>query len=254
MDQLLDALEIKSAAARAIARVGIPVLFVVSMLCVAIAEALAEEQLPQSPFLPPVWVACVWSLWTVWHSILFPRGRRHILQQRRRPYRAAFMTHIYFGITIAIAQMIRPIFNGEVLSNYIAIFFIPPVGWNGWVTLLIGNTLCVGGGMLFVWAWQTIGVANAGFVPEFVRERSFVPLRVGPYGRIRHPLFWAGIYFSIGCAFLADTAASYMIAAVNLSYGLLYNKLEDRRLIEVFGNKYSSYASSVPAVIPVLRD
>jgi hypothetical protein len=41
------------------------------------------------------------------------------------------------------------------------------------------------------------------------------------------------------------------VAAVNTSYGLLYNRLEDRRLGIVFGDRYGRYAEEVPGIVPV---
>jgi protein-S-isoprenylcysteine O-methyltransferase Ste14 len=249
VDELLDALEIHGAKSRHIARIGIPILFAGSMLAIAFAQAIFEFKLLPGPWWPVLGVAWVWLLWTGWHSVLFGKSRRVFIETKTHPYSAAFIASIFPGITIGFSQMLRPLLNGEVIANYKSVFLAGPDGAFEWFTFLFGNTLCVGSCMLFVWAWQTIGLANAGFVPEFVRAQ-FVPVQTGPYAHIRHPLFWSGIYFSLGLAFLGNTPVGYAIAVVNAVYGLIYNVLEDRRLIGIFGEQYATYARAVHPYIP----
>jgi protein-S-isoprenylcysteine O-methyltransferase Ste14 len=70
----------------------------------------------------------------------------------------------------------------------------------------------------------------------------------GIYRVFQHPLFWAGILFSLGLALVTLTPTSLAIAAVNVLYGFVYNGLENRRLRRVFGGAYAAYAARVPGV------
>lgn len=117
------------------------------------------------------------------------------------------------------------------------------------LTLGVGCLVSMAALALFLGAWRTLGAARVGFVAEFIRPESLSPLRRGPYRRVRHPLFWSGIGVSWAAALLCGTATGFEIAAVNTLYGLAYNRLEDRRLIGVFGDRYASYAREVPRIL-----
>jgi protein-S-isoprenylcysteine O-methyltransferase Ste14 len=44
--------------------------------------------------------------------------------------------------------------------------------------------------------------------------------------------------------------AAFAVAALNTAYGVVYNAIEDRRLVRLFGNRYGDYVSEVPHIVP----
>jgi len=250
-DALIDALGVEVGGLRPLLPLGIVALFAAGTLAVALGQA-AVEFLVGRRWVPVAICAALWAAWTYWHSVLFGRHRARLLAASRQPYGVAFVQDILPGVCIGFSQMVRPVLNGALFAD----------AWADPRQVLPTNLPLAAGGILltglaatvFLHAMRTIGVANAGFVPEFVAVERFRPIRRGIYGRIRHPLFWAGIFGSLGSALILQHPASLGIAATTLVYGLVYNELEDRRLTGVFGRSYADYAHEVPRCLPALSE
>jgi protein-S-isoprenylcysteine O-methyltransferase Ste14 len=201
----------------------------------ALAEAAVELLLG----LPP-WVifGAVWLVWTAWHSWWFPRRRLQYLAREQNAYRRAFVLDIYPWVSVGFSQMWRPLLNGNVLGDVLAgRFRIEPV------TTVVGLTLCFSALVVIIQAIRTIGIHNAAFLREFVDVQSFVPIERGIYSKVMHPLFFSGIAYSCGLAIAVNNPTAYVIAGLNLAYGVLYVPLENRRLRRVFGQPYERYRS-----------
>jgi protein-S-isoprenylcysteine O-methyltransferase Ste14 len=229
--------------------------FALAMPLLALGQALVERHFVAgskgAALLTPALSTCfVWALWTHWHSVLFPQHRSYYLRTSAQPYRSAFLRDIFPGVSIGFAQMLRPLLNGSVLAERTRQLAVFP---DGVPLAVLGGAVFVLSGWLFFAAMRTLGVARAGFVPEFLPTHAFEPERAGIYGRLRHPLFWSGVGISLGLALIVQHAAAYGVAAANLLYGFLYNELEDRRLICIFSTRYASYAERVPRCLPALR-
>ena len=219
--------------------------FEVTIIGFAIIQAFAERAVGWSPI---VLFTAVWIVWTWWHSWLFPRRRLRCLARFKNPYRRAFGTDIYPWVSIGFSQMWRPLINGDtlerLLSGHLKLSLIP---------VTIGLSICFVSLGIIVLAIQTIGIHNASFLREFVEPNAFAPVQTGIYGAVMHPLFWSGIAYSCGLAIAMWRPVAILIAVLNIAYGLLYIRLENRRLSRVFGTSYDSYRSQVDSVIPWRR-
>jgi protein-S-isoprenylcysteine O-methyltransferase Ste14 len=216
--------------------------FEVSFVVLASGQAYLEYRFGLSPVAVLVGV---WVVWTLWHSLFFPRRRERYLAYAQRPYRSAFVGDIYPWVTLGFAQMWRPLFNGDELARILAggpLLHATPAA------LTAGLTLCIFALLIMVRAIRTIGIARAAFLAEFEATEDFVPVESVIYRAFKHPLFWSGILFSFGLALIASTSLAFTLAAINGCYGLLYGRLEDRRLAQVFGDTYTTYAERVPGV------
>jgi protein-S-isoprenylcysteine O-methyltransferase Ste14 len=250
MGDLLDCLGVSGPWSRPVTSGSIWVGFGTAMVGVAAAQALVEWAVGASTTTVASEVAAVWAAWTVWHSYVFEQHRqRYLASDLQFPYRRAFMTDIFPGITIGFSQMLRPAWNGINLHEGL----FPRVAGTpaGVAEQAAGLLVFAAAFALFTGAWRTLGAARVGFASEFVGASDFTPLRRGPYGQVRHPLFWAGVGVSWSLALLTRTKTSAVVALINTGYGLLYNSLEDRRLRTVFGERYGRYSREVPRIVPV---
>jgi len=250
MNELLDALGLRHEVLRRLTGLAIWAFFAVSMVVFAAAQAVAERAAGISGAGTVVLVIAVWIGWTYWHSVLFGRHRQKYVARLSTPYRRAFVVDLIPGLTISFSQMLRPALNGANLRDRDALLRLPDDGATlaRWAA---GGLLLLLAFVLFESAWLTLGTARVGFVPEFVQPETFTPLRKGPYGHVRHPLFWSGIIFSAALALLCNTGVAAAVAVVNGIYGVVYNMLEDRRLQQVFGDRYATYARGLPHIVPV---
>ena len=117
MPDLLDALGVRGARRRQLIAVSIWISFGLAMVGVAAGQAVIEDALDASTAAVCLTVATVWLGWTYWHSVAFERHRRAYLGRGMAfPYRRAFLTDIFPGITIGFSQMLRPAWNGVNLA------------------------------------------------------------------------------------------------------------------------------------------
>lgn len=213
-------------------------------VAVTLSAALAAEVVPSVLPVPfAAWHAALWLCWLSWHSLLFPRARRHALSRRRdRAYRAVFPTHIVPGVSIGVALMggagLHALLNGSSLAS-------PALVAVALAVVCAGSTMLAAG-------FAAIGFASAGFLFEYVESSEPIVAR-GIYRYVRHPLFLGGVIASVGAALAFANGAALEGAAVNLIVLPLYRRLEDARLSGVFGESYASYIRDVAAYIPTER-
>lgn len=194
------------------------------------------------------WTLAVWSLWTLWHSVLFERNRTRYLRETVYPYRRAFVFNIVPGAAVAIAQMWRPLLNAETATIILAENGVLPPFSNP--KAVLGVTICVVAVALLTSSIHSLGPADAAFLSEYVETEKFVPVESGIYATSRHPMFWSGVLFSAGLSLWLQTQEAYLLAGANCAYALIYNVLEDRRLLRVFGHSYALYKARVPTRVP----
>ena len=112
-----------------------------------------------------------------------------------------------------------------------------------------GITLLLSGELIRMWA-----VSYAG---GETRTRNVGATRLctsGPYAFVRNPLYAGNMLMYLGIVFIAGAASVLLMAATTFSFFLiqysLIISLEEERLDELFGQKYSLYKENVPAIFP----
>jgi len=88
-------------------------------------------------------------------------------------------------------------------------------------------------------------------LPEFAPDRSPGNLMTtGLYARVRHPRYVAVILGVLAAAMFANYLAGYVCLVLSWLGILLVVRLEERELLERFGEPYARYRESVPAFVP----
>ncbi len=72
----------------------------------------------------------------------------------------------------------------------------------------------------------------------------------GIYARIRHPRYLELIIGFFGYAFFANYLATYLVAVLSIAWAVLLVRVEERELIERFGDAYVRYRERTPRFIP----
>jgi protein-S-isoprenylcysteine O-methyltransferase Ste14 len=131
--------------------------------------------------------------------------------------------------------------------------FLPP-GWPDSVAPFLpalGAVLAVLGGIVAVWAWQTLGQRNAASPFPVPREGARL-VEAGPYAYVRHPIYAAGLVFFTGFTLATSPAAFVPLLALAI---LWRNKaqLEEEYLARQY-REYREYREDVQgAFVPSLR-
>lgn len=197
---------------------------------------------PMSDLAHLIAVALVWALYGLLHSWLAGTNMKDRVA-RRWP---------------GLAPAYRLLYNAQAVA-----LLIPPL-WLTWA---------YSGPVLWHWpvwiSWPAAGVAVVGYLwslrwydgMDFVGVRQWRArhggagwcdsLSLSPLHRyVRHP------WYSLGLLFLwtRDLNAAWLIATLAISlYLVIGSRLEDRKLIAVFGEPYRRYAARVPGLLPSFR-
>ena len=75
----------------------------------------------------------------------------------------------------------------------------------------------------------------------------------GIYGRIRHPRYIQLALAFFAYALLGNYLAVYVVFAVSLLWVLMVARVEEKELLERFGDEYRRYCERVPRFVPKFR-
>jgi protein-S-isoprenylcysteine O-methyltransferase Ste14 len=88
-------------------------------------------------------------------------------------------------------------------------------------------------------------------VPELVEgARSPGLLREGIYSRVRHPRYLGVLLALLAFALFINYLATWLLLPVSVAGLYLVTVLEERELIERFGEEYREYRARVPRLLP----
>jgi len=115
-------------------------------------------------------------------------------------------------------------------------------GWRvlGLVTVLAGAILALRGMLEF----RSLARISA------LEESRLIT--TGIYGHVRHPQHAGLLAVAFGSAIAFQTRVGLLTAVVFLVWSLIQTRLEDRRLIVLFGDEAQRYISAVPRYVPRL--
>jgi protein-S-isoprenylcysteine O-methyltransferase Ste14 len=112
-----------------------------------------------------------------------------------------------------------------------------------------GIALTAAGMLFMVWARVHLGRNWSGTVTV---KQDHELVDDGPYGLVRHPIYTGLLVAFIGSALARDNGRG--VLAVLIVFIALWRKLklEERWMIETFGETYVRYRECVPALVPRL--
>jgi len=118
------------------------------------------------------------------------------------------------------------------------------------LVLLLVEVACVAAGLgVAVWARRHLGRNWSGTVTA---KDDHELIRSGPYRAVRHPIYTGILLALIGMAIGTGTwtsAVAVVLAAVAFLRKL---RIEERFMIDQFGDEYERYRREVPALVPKL--
>ncbi|MHA2370704.1 MAG: methyltransferase family protein [Candidatus Hodarchaeales archaeon] len=107
-------------------------------------------------------------------------------------------------------------------------------------------TLIVLGIFLFFWSQYHLLRHWSHWIPTKV-------VREGPFRWIRHPVY-VGLYAVIlGFGLLLSSLATFVVSACFLPFWIFQSFSEERQMLELFGDDYRGYQSTVGMVFPKIR-
>ena len=117
--------------------------------------------------------------------------------------------------------------------------------------LIIGLTLIFIGELLRIWA-----VSYAGGITRTTKVGAPSLCTTGPYSYTRNPLYLGNMIIYTGVVYVAGSYNILSMLIITWTFFIiqyyLIIKLEQNRLIEIFGKEYKAYMDNVPILFPRL--
>lgn len=123
--------------------------------------------------------------------------------------------------------------------------------------LFLGIVLVAAGIVLHSWTAKLLGIkATIGYSELKPSDESIKTnlIMSGPFSVVRHPSYWAHTSIIAGFFLITGVVTLGIIAIIDL--GITYfitTTLEDKELVDRFGDQYKKYQKTVPKLFPKLR-
>lgn len=178
-------------------------------------------------------------------SLFFSRKQAYKERYGKLAYRNAFTHFVMPGLAL--------IFGSVAHAGYMNGPEIPQGWWSimfstlGWVSLLIGLALCARS--IF-----TFGADNLALLYVYHPEKGQI-VNSSIYSVLRHPIYAGVLRLFIGLALINGNANSIAFAVlIPLGFVGWTRLVEEKELIERFGETYIEYRKQTPAFFPKPRD
>ena len=113
----------------------------------------------------------------------------------------------------------------------------------------IGFVLCVAGAALAIWARVLLGTNWSGMV---TLKEGHELIRRGPYTFVRHPIYSGLLLAMLGTAIYNGRWEGFLGFAIAFVTWLTKSRIEERFMVDHFGDQYLRYRREVRALIPGL--
>ena len=113
---------------------------------------------------------------------------------------------------------------------------------------VLGVVLYLAGFLLMAWALTGLK-SNYQLGGSLPRDTDRLVI-AGPYRLVRHPMYAAALYISLGLTFLTQSLACLAVFCIYLVLILLLIPVEENGLQQVYGQQYTAYQQRTRKLIP----
>jgi protein-S-isoprenylcysteine O-methyltransferase Ste14 len=186
-------------------------------------------------FLP--WLHLVpWALWFgywVWSARKLPR----VVRTEALPGRIAHLTVLVLSFAMGVFRLLA--------FGPLGWTFLPPSA----IWIPVGLLVTVAGLGMAVWARVHLGASWSGRVG--IRSDQKL-VRSGPYALVRHPIYTGVVTAFLGTAICGGQVQGLLAAGMMLVSYVVKIRIEERLLVEHFGDEYRVYQREVKALVPTI--
>ena len=179
----------------------------------------------------------LWGMFFAYWFISSLFNRSKIAQRETLPSRVFYLTFI--GLAISLVAF-DPLFYGPLLGR-----FLP----DGIIIKVFGAGLLILGLAFAVWARLHLGRYWSARITLAEDHRL---IQTGPYRIVRNPIYCGGLVAMIGTAIIIGEVRGIIALSLVLMAFLIKINLEERWLLERFGEAYRQYRKKVKALIPFI--
>ena len=133
----------------------------------------------------------------------------------------------------------------------------PPLPWIEMLSIPLPTWLrwtgSIGGlASLTLWAWAQMSLGKE-WSPQLQLRRKHRLVTVGPYKRIRHPIYTAMLGWGISVAVLTANWFFVFLAVFMIAFLMRRAPIEEKMMIEEFGEEYREYMRSTGRFFPKIH-
>jgi len=184
---------------------------------------------PSALAIPALWAAWV-VYWMIASAFAKPVRRRESLASR-----ASHVVPLALGAALLASRR----FAGPMLDAR----FLP----RGPTWFWLGTTLVAAGLLFSTAARMQLGGNWSGTV---TLKQDHTLTRSGPYRVVRHPIYTGMLVAVLGTAVAEGEWRGLVAVAAVLAAFLRKVRIEERFMLEAFGEEYARYRREVPALVP----
>ncbi len=175
-------------------------------------------------------VCSIWVLSEILLSVLRRSGRSasHLDRSSLRIIWLTIVTAVPLGVFIGISG-IGALRIGESVS------------WFGLLIILAGIAV----------RWWALAVLGKYFTVDVSLRDDHKMVTAGPYRRVRHPLYAGSLLSFLGLGLIFQNPLATMVIVVPMFMAFSYRiKIEERALIDRFGDEYLHYRQTTNSLLP----
>jgi protein-S-isoprenylcysteine O-methyltransferase Ste14 len=178
-------------------------------------------------------------------SQFFSRRQAYKEKYKDLAYRNAFAHYGFPGLALVLSAV--------AYAGYMDGPFVPR-GWWTIIFLVLGWFMLCIGAMIWIRGVFTFGADNLAMLYVYYPEEGQI-INSSIYGILRHPVYAGVLRMAIGLALLNGNANA-LAFAVLMPIGITgwIRLVEEKELIERFGQSYLEYRKRVPALFPKWRN
>jgi protein-S-isoprenylcysteine O-methyltransferase Ste14 len=182
------------------------------------------------------WLGIVWTVFAiVWLAAAFA--------SKRSTQRQTYGSRVLQSSLLFIGVLFLFNFLGFFTHGWLETRLLPHTG--AWV--MAGAVLCVTGILICFWARAILGSNWSGTV---TLKQNHELIQRGPYTFVRHPIYTGLLVALFGSAMVYGVLRCF-IGVVICGFALwLKLQIEERFMIQQFGDQYTHYRQRVPALVP----
>ena len=184
-------------------------------------------------------LAALWFIYFVIHSVL---ASDHVKVYFEKVFKGGFRFYrIIYSLISTIGLLVILLFNASITSELL----FENTGWIRYVSLMLATL----GVIIISRSFREYHFAS--FVGWKEESNDFKKTGILKY--VRHPIYSGTILIVVGFFLFVPTLASLISTCCTMAYLPVGIFLEERKLINQFGDRYLTYKKEVPSIFPRLR-
>lgn len=141
---------------------------------------------------------------------------------------------ILFGLRLTALVVLGTAVIWMINPAWLAWSALPLPTWLRWVGVV--GASC--GGILFVWAVHTLG---KNLTDTVVTRKDHSLVVTGPYRWVRHPFYTACLLGLVGTVLVMANWFLLLMGSIGFGFIIARTRIEEKKLVECFGEEYRKY-------------